>query len=150
MHVMQSWFLRYMDGYSSHSPWLNHGCKIECLHILIHVIKWHQFPPVRDTHQYAWCFKGLWLILARACWHTPHTQAWNLVSTIVHQMWNFAGFSPWKWGIPLTVFSRRRLGENSVLCAMTHLRRSTARFFPWKAKCSWIFIVEIQQWSQMH
>ena len=31
MHVMQSWFLGYMDGHSSHSPWLNHGCKIECL-----------------------------------------------------------------------------------------------------------------------
>ena len=28
MHVMQSWFLRYMDGYSSHSPWLNHGCNM--------------------------------------------------------------------------------------------------------------------------
>jgi len=21
----------YMNGYSSHLPWLNHGCKIECL-----------------------------------------------------------------------------------------------------------------------
>ena len=31
MHVMQLWFLGYMDGHSSHSPWLNHGCKIECL-----------------------------------------------------------------------------------------------------------------------
>ena len=28
---MQWWFLGYMDGHSSHSPWLNHGCKIECL-----------------------------------------------------------------------------------------------------------------------
>ena len=46
--------------------------------ILIHVIKWHQFPCVCDMHQYAWCFKGLRLVLARACWHTPHTQAWNL------------------------------------------------------------------------
>ena len=31
MHVMQLWFLGYMDGHSSHSPWLNHECKIECL-----------------------------------------------------------------------------------------------------------------------
>ena len=29
---MQSWFLGYLNGHSSHSPWLNHGCKIECLH----------------------------------------------------------------------------------------------------------------------
>ena len=33
-HVMQSWFLGYMDSHSSHSPWLNHVCKIECLHTL--------------------------------------------------------------------------------------------------------------------
>ena len=32
MHVMQSWSLGYMEGHSSHSPWLNHGCKIECPH----------------------------------------------------------------------------------------------------------------------
>ena len=24
--------LGYMDGQSNHLPWLNHGCKIECLH----------------------------------------------------------------------------------------------------------------------
>ena len=34
MHVMQSWFLRYMDDHFSHFPWLNHECKIECLHLL--------------------------------------------------------------------------------------------------------------------
>ena len=32
MQVMQSWFLRYLNGHSSHSPWLNHRCKIKCLH----------------------------------------------------------------------------------------------------------------------
>ena len=31
MHVMQSWFLGYMDGHYNHLPWLNHGWKIECL-----------------------------------------------------------------------------------------------------------------------
>ena len=31
MHVMQLWFLGYMDGHSCHSPWLNYECKIECL-----------------------------------------------------------------------------------------------------------------------
>ena len=34
MHVMQSWFLGYMNDHSNHLPWLNHGCKIECLHPL--------------------------------------------------------------------------------------------------------------------
>ena len=47
MHVMQrqvnacnartNWCrwcnLWYMDGHSSHSPWLNHGCKFECLQV---------------------------------------------------------------------------------------------------------------------
>ena len=27
----------YMDGHLSHSPWLNHRCKIECLQILFYV-----------------------------------------------------------------------------------------------------------------
>ena len=31
MHVMQPWFLGYMDGHFSHHSWLNHRCKIECL-----------------------------------------------------------------------------------------------------------------------
>ena len=31
MHVMQLWFLGYMDDHSNHLPWLNHRCKIECL-----------------------------------------------------------------------------------------------------------------------
>ena len=31
IYVMQSWFLRYINGHSSHSTWLNYGCKIECL-----------------------------------------------------------------------------------------------------------------------
>ena len=34
MHVMQSWFLGYIDCHSNHFPWLNHGCKIECLQCL--------------------------------------------------------------------------------------------------------------------
>ena len=42
MHVMQRQndacdarmtFFWYMDGHSSHLPWLNHGCKIECLQL---------------------------------------------------------------------------------------------------------------------
>ena len=28
--AMQSWSLGHMEGYPSHFPWLNHGCKIEC------------------------------------------------------------------------------------------------------------------------
>ena len=44
MHVMQSWFLGYMDGHSSHSPWLNHGYKIECL----------QNVNVKQRHWFNW------------------------------------------------------------------------------------------------
>ena len=35
MHVMKLWFLGYMDGHSSYSPWLNHECKIECLQLVV-------------------------------------------------------------------------------------------------------------------
>ena len=31
MHVMQSWFLGYVDSHSSYSSWLNYGCKIKAL-----------------------------------------------------------------------------------------------------------------------
>ena len=47
-------------------------------------------------------------------------------------MQNFAGFLPWKWGIPIAIFSRQKLNENSILCAMMHLRQSTTGFLPQK------------------
>ena len=36
--------------------------------VMIHVTKWSRFPRVCVTY-----FEGLWLILARARWHTPYT-----------------------------------------------------------------------------
>ena len=33
---------------------------------------------------------------------------------------------------PVAVFSQQKLGENSVLCAMMHLRQSTSGFLPRK------------------
>ena len=36
MHVMQSWFLGYMNGHSSHSPQINHRWKIKCLQNALH------------------------------------------------------------------------------------------------------------------
>ena len=47
-------------------------------------------------------------------------------------MQNSAGFLPWKWGIPIAIFSHQKLGENSVWRAMMHLRQSTAGFLPQK------------------
>ena len=52
--------------------------------------------------------------------------------TIAHQTWNSAEFLLWKWCTSVVVFSQLKLGENSVLCAMTHLRRSVAGFPPRK------------------
>ena len=54
----------------------------------------------------------------------------NQVSTcaIVHQTQNSAGFLPWKWGTSIAIFSQQNLGENSVLCAMTHLRQNAVGF----------------------
>ena len=90
---------------------------------LIHVTQWHRFPYVCDTHQHAWCFEGLRLVMVQVCWYTPYTHNVKCYwCTIVHQTRNSSGFSPWKWGIPIIVFSHRNLGENRVLCAVTHLR----------------------------
>ena len=47
MHVMQSWFLGYVDGHLSHSPWLNHGCKIECLCLAFSSIT--SWPRVKEV-----------------------------------------------------------------------------------------------------
>ena len=58
---------------------------------------------------------------AKPCW-----------CAIVHQTWNFARFSPWKWGNSNAVFLQWKLCENSVLCAMMHLRQSATKFSPRK------------------
>ena len=64
-------------------------------------------------------------------------------------MWNTAGFLLWKWGITIVVFSHQKLGENSVLYAMTHLWQNATRFpHENKAKTCRIFAVEIWQWFQ--
>ena len=38
----------YMDGHSSNSPWLNHGCKIECLQPAMNtfLMLWHLWRPI--------------------------------------------------------------------------------------------------------
>ena len=69
------------------------------------------------------------LVLAWACWHTSYTQALNPTSAPNAKLyWIFSV----KIGIPIVVFPRQNFGENSVLYAMTHLRRSAARFLPQK------------------
>ena len=64
--------------------------------------------------------------------HAIYTDAKPYQCAIAHQTQNFVVFSPWKWSIPIAIFSRQKLGENSILHAMMHLRRSAARFLPWK------------------
>ena len=76
------------------------------------------------------------LMLWRALAHPSMSMLAHIVYTgvkpcrwaIVHQTQNLAGFSPWKWGIPIAVFSQRKLAKDSVLCAMTPLRWSAAEF----------------------
>ena len=53
---------------------------------------------------------------------------------IVHQTWNFARYFLWKWGIHIAIFSHRKFGKSSVLCAMMHLRK----------RC-WIFTMKIRR-----
>ena len=45
---------------------------------------------------------------------------------------NSTRFSPWKWATSIAIFSQWNLSKNSILCAMTHLKRSTIRFPPRK------------------
>ena len=99
----------------------------------IHVTKWHWFPRVCDMHQYAWCFEELWLILAQACCHVPYTRAWNPASVPQHTKHEtLPDFHCENEASPLPYFSWQNLGEDSVLCTMTHLRSSPAGFSPWK------------------
>ena len=88
--------------------------------VLIHVTKWHWFTHVCGTHQLAWCFERLWLVTIQACRYAPvYIDAKPYRYTIAHQTQNSAEFSPWKWGIPIAIFSRQKLGENSIWCTMT-------------------------------
>ena len=117
------------------SNWCRCIFMLYCVHdhrgviVLIHVTKWHWFTHVCGTHQLAWCFERLWLVTIQACRYVPvYIDAKPYRYTIAHQTQNSAEFSPWKWGIPIAIFSRQKLGENSIWCTMTHLRRSAARF----------------------
>ena len=99
--------------------------------VLIHVIKWHWFPCVCDAYQHVlthWraspCHSASISILVVYIDPKPYQ------CTIAHQTRNSIRFSPWKWGIPIVIFSHRKFGENSVWRAMTHLRRSTTGFPP--------------------
>ena len=84
--------------------------------------------------------KSICLMLWRALTHPSTSMLARVIytgvkpcqCTIAHQMWNSAEFLLWKWCTSVVVFSQLKLGENSVLCAMTHLRRSVAGFPPRK------------------
>ena len=65
--------------------------------------------------------------------HAVHTGTKPYQCAIAHQTWNFSGFSLWKWGTFIVVFSQWKLGENSVLCYDTP-----------KAKCYWISTTKIR------
>ena len=51
---------------------------------------------------------------------------------IAHQMQNSVRFLSWKWSTFVVVFLQLKPGENSVWCAMMHLRRSAIGFPPRK------------------
>ena len=96
----------------------------------------HQVTSVSSCMQHASICLTLWRALARlsmsmlAC--VVYIGMKSYWCTIAHQTWNSVGFSPWKLGTSIAVFSQWMLGENSILCAMMHLRQSIAKFPPWK------------------
>ena len=121
-----------------HSRWL--------LYVYIHAIlrarssrcDWldpcHQVTLLSPFMRHASTCLMLWRTLAHhstsMSMHAVYTNMKPCCCTIAHQIQNSARYSPWKLGIPIVVFSYLKLGENSTLCAMTHLRRSTVRFLP--------------------
>ena len=76
MHVMQEWFFfffffGYIDGHSSHLPWLNHGCKIEFLQWFVRVDFFYSISqdfrdyPIYHITQIDWPihWDELWVVL---------------------------------------------------------------------------------------
>ena len=65
----------------------------------------------------------------------------------LHQTQYSAGFFPWKWGTFVAIFSQQKLGENSVLCVITHQRQNVARFslckFGNNSKCASEALIKI-------
>ena len=88
----------------------------------------------------------LWRALARPSTsmlaHAIYTSVKPYRCAIVHQTQNSSGFSWWKWGTSVTVFSQRKLVKNSVLydapeakpyrISATKIRRNVAEFSSWK------------------
>ena len=64
--------------------------------VSIHVTKWHWFPRVCDTHQYAWCFEGLARPSTSTLACAVYTGMKHYRCTIAHQTRRFARFSLWK------------------------------------------------------
>ena len=74
IHVMQEqndacdarnfFFFWYMDGHSSHLPWLNHGCKIKYLHLID--LQTQLTRPKPDSTR-PFCHVYMWVYITCSC-----------------------------------------------------------------------------------
>ena len=110
----------------------------------------HQVTLVSSCMRHASTCLMLWKASARHSTsmsiHAVYTNEIPCRCAIAHQPRNSIGFSLWKWGIPIAVFSHPKLGENSIWGTMTHQGEALSNFYHKnKAKCYKIFTMEIWQ-----
>ena len=100
--------------------------------------QWYQVTLVPLYMQHVLACLTLWRASARhsasmsICVVYTDTKPYRC--TIAHQTRNSIGFLPWKWGILIALFSHWKLGENSVRCAMMHLKWSNCWIFATKIR----------------
>ena len=70
-------FFWYLDGHSNHIPWLNHGCKIECLHLIDLQTQLTRLKPDSTRpfcHVYMWVY--ITLVMNQA--DMMHCPTWTI------------------------------------------------------------------------
>ena len=111
-------------------------------------LDWHRFPHLCNTNQYAWCFEGLRLILARACWHVPYTQVWKPIDALRETLPDFRRENE----PPPLPYYHSEILVRIVFCVLWRTWGKALLDFRFenKAKCCRIFSMEIWQWFQTH
>ena len=113
-------FLGYRDGHSSHLPWLNHECKIECLHVCVCV---HVRVPAGDCalcmmNSHGYMSHPLWPWVLLTLWHEYVLEAIAVGAYLCHTVcivtavWLSWFMSPSEVGFPVYV-SRTLRGSGS-------------------------------------
>ena len=115
IHVMREWFFFgvYRDGHSSHHPWLNHECKIECLHVCVYVCVCVRVPAGDCTlcmmNSHGYMSHPLWPWVLLTLWHEYVLEAIAVGAYLCHTVcivtavWLSWFMSPSEVGFPVYV-----------------------------------------------